>query len=176
MTTAARWDDTQLLGDWLKSRLLELVYTCHDLTALARESGYNGPPFPWDERRRFELRCELDAAFFHLYLPTEPDGGWRLADGETATQLSALKHHFATPRDAVAYILDQFPIVRRKDEAAFSWYRTKDCILEIYDAMLAAQRSNQTLSKSPRPAARDTEYGHDLQGNHPEFQALSGAD
>ena len=141
--TAASWDDTQRLSDWLKSRLLELVYTSHDLTALARESGYNGSPFPWDEGRRFEIRCELDAAFFHLYLPTEPDGGWRLAEGETSTQFSALKRHFPAPRDAVAYILDLFPIVRRKDEAAFNRYRTKDCILEIYDAMLAAQRSNQ---------------------------------
>ena len=140
---AARWNDTRCLSDWLKSRLLELVYTSHDLAALARESGYNGSPFPWDEGRRFEIRCELDAAFFHLYFPTEPDGGWRLAEGETTTQLSALKRHFATPRDAVAYILDQFPIVRRKDEAAFNRYRTKDCILEIYDAMLTALRSNQ---------------------------------
>jgi hypothetical protein len=26
------------------------------------------PPFRWDEDRRFLLRAELDAAFFHLYL------------------------------------------------------------------------------------------------------------
>jgi hypothetical protein len=26
-----------------------------------------GPPFVWDPARRFQLRCELDAAFFHLY-------------------------------------------------------------------------------------------------------------
>ena len=25
------------------------------------------PRFRWDEARRFLLRCELDAAFFHLY-------------------------------------------------------------------------------------------------------------
>ncbi len=88
------------------------MYTAHDLAPLARNCHYDGPPFPWDDERRFEVRCELDAAFFHLYLPCEPDGSWRKAEGETPEQLAALKHHFPQPRDTVAYILDQFPIVR----------------------------------------------------------------
>ena len=67
-----------------------------------------------------------------------------------------MKRHFPAPRDAVAYILDQFPIVRRKDEAAFGRYRTKDRILEIYDAMLVAQVQQSALSKPARPASRDT--------------------
>lgn len=33
------------------------------------------------------------------------------------------------------YILDTFPIVRRKDEAEHGEYRMKRVILEIYDAM-----------------------------------------
>jgi hypothetical protein len=57
---------------------------------------------------------------------------------KTEAELAALKHHFAQPRDAVAYILDQFPIVRQKDEQAHGSYRTKERILAIYDAMLAA--------------------------------------
>ena len=137
------WLISTSMSEWFLSRLVELGYTAHDLAPLARDCGFDGPPFPWDEGRRFEIRCELDAAFFHLYFPTEPDGGWRLAERETSTQLAALKRHFPAPRDAAAYILEQFPIVRRKDEAAFNRYRTKDCILEIYDAMLIAQRSNQ---------------------------------
>ena len=36
--------------------------------ARACDCGWSGPPFRWDEERRFLLRCELDAAFFHLYL------------------------------------------------------------------------------------------------------------
>ena len=31
------------------------------------------------EERRFLLRCELDGAYFHLYLPAERNGDWRLA-------------------------------------------------------------------------------------------------
>lgn len=34
--------------------------------------------------------------------------------------------------------MDTFPIVKRKDEAAFGSYRTKELILEAYDAMQAA--------------------------------------
>jgi hypothetical protein len=120
------------------ARVLELVYTADDLAPLARDCGYDGPPFAWDEARRFEIRCELDAAFFHLYLPAEANGEWRMADGETAEQLVALRKHFPTPRDAVGFIMDQFPIVRQKDEQAHGRYRTREHILEVYDAMLAA--------------------------------------
>jgi hypothetical protein len=146
---------------WLVPRVLELVYTAHDHTHLALDCGYNGPPFPWDDERRLEIRCELDAAFFHLYLPCEPDGSWRTAEGETAEQLAALKHHFPQPSDAVAYILDQFPIVRQKDEDAHGSYRTKERILEIYDAMVAAQCSGRPYQTTlnPPPGSRSS---HDL--------------
>ena len=156
--TNAPWSRDAPIWSWLLPRVLELVYTAHDLTALARDCGYDGLPFVWDDGRRFEIRCELDAAFFHLYLPSDDAGPWRRADGETPEQLAALTKHFPTPRDAVAYILDQFPIVREKDEKAHGRYRTKDRILEIYDAMLAAQRTGtayQTRLTSP-PGVRST--------------------
>ena len=34
-----------------------------------------GPPFRWDEERRFLLRCELDAAFFQSLRPVPRRGG-----------------------------------------------------------------------------------------------------
>jgi hypothetical protein len=67
-----------------------------------------------------------------------------------------LKRHFPTPRDAVAHIIDQFPVVRQKDEQLFEGrYRTKERILEIYDAMLAATRSGQPFRTrlDPPPGA-----------------------
>jgi hypothetical protein len=56
----------------------------------------------------------------------------------------------------VAYILDQFPIVRQKDEDAHGSYRTKERILVIYDAMLAAQRSGRPYQTTlnPPPGSR----------------------
>ena len=48
----------QPLLEWLLSRVLELTYTAWDLEAFAQDCGRPGPPFRWDEERRFLLRCE----------------------------------------------------------------------------------------------------------------------
>lgn len=96
------------LAQWIGERVLELVYTAWDMQAFARDLGYEGPPFVWNPERRFTLRCELDAAFFHLYDIDEDD---------------------------TAYILDTFPIVRQKDEKQYGHYRTKDQILLEYRAL-----------------------------------------
>jgi hypothetical protein len=131
------------------------------MVPLARDCYYGGPPFSWNLDRRFEIRCELDAAFFHLYLPAEANGEWRVAKSEwavvdeTPEQLEALKRHFPTPRHAIAYILDQFPIVKRKDEETYGRYKTKERILEIYDAMLEAQRSGKPYKSSLNPPPGD---------------------
>ena len=53
----------------ISQRAFELTYTANDLAGIAHESGVQHRPFDWDEERRFALRCEIDAAFFHLYLP-----------------------------------------------------------------------------------------------------------
>jgi hypothetical protein len=88
--------------------------------------------FCWDEERRFLFRCELDAAFFHLCLGTESE--WR-------QQPAALTQSFPTPRAAVSYIMDTFPIVKRKDEEKFNGdYRTERTTHEIYDALAARQK------------------------------------
>lgn len=131
--------------------VLELTYTAWDLEPFARDCGYDGPPFRWDEERRFLLRAELDAAFFHLYLRADQNGDWRPArksDGcphdESPEDLARLKASFPRPRDAVSYIMDTFPIVRRKDEEKYNGdYRTKRVILEIYDAMQQAIQTGQ---------------------------------
>lgn len=114
----------------------------------AHEMGYDGEPFPWDEKRRFALRAELDAAFFHLYLPAEPDGRWRKAVNESETDYRELSAVFPTPRHAVDYIMETFPIKKKNDLKAFTSYRTKEVILQDYDAMLAAIRNGKDW-KSP---------------------------
>jgi hypothetical protein len=61
----ARWTHTETYQAWITPRVLELTYTAKDLQPFAKDCGYFGPPFRWDEERRFLLRCELDAAYFH---------------------------------------------------------------------------------------------------------------
>ena len=89
------------------------------------------------------LRCELDAAFFHLYLPTEANGDWRKRRRETAETWRGSRPPFRPRREALAYIMDTFLIVKRKDEEKWGDYRTKRVILEIYDAMAEAIRTCQ---------------------------------
>ncbi|MBE7495794.1 MAG: N-6 DNA methylase [Verrucomicrobiaceae bacterium] len=142
---------TEPFEKFIFSRVLELVYTSQDLTALARDCGYEGPPFVWDEERRFEIRCELDAAFLHLYLPSTDTGHWQPAPGETAAALTALQSAFATPRHAAEHILNTFPLIREADEKLHGHYRTRDRILTLYDAMLAAQRTFTAFQSSLSP-------------------------
>lgn len=129
--------------NWCASRTWELVYTANDLASVPKLINRDSATFPWNAPRRFEIRCELDAQFFRIYLPSTADGQWAPAEGETDAQLSALTAAFPTPREAVCHILDSFPIVRQKDEAAYGSYRSKDRILAIYDAMLEAQRTGR---------------------------------
>jgi hypothetical protein len=70
-------------------------------------------------------------------------------------------HLYGLPRDDVDYVMDTFPIVRRKDEAAYGEYRTKRLILEIYDAMAEAIRTGV-----PNQSVLDPEPGRGPR--HPE--------
>jgi hypothetical protein len=122
------WSPRQTLADWIRPRVLELAYTAWDLEPFAENLGYHGPPFRYDPERRFQLRCELDAAFFLLYLGA-PEEWAREATPE-------LQRLFPTPQDAVAYIMEQFPIVRRRDEERYGSYRTKETILAVYNNLM----------------------------------------
>ena len=153
--------------DWLLPRVLELTYTTWELESFASDCGWTGPPFRWDEERRFLLRCELDAAFFHLYLTADQRCHWRpirQVGGnrhiETPEHLGELLSHFPTPRDAVDYIMDTFPIIRRKDENRCGDFRTKCLILDIYDAMQSAAATGEPYQTVLDPAPADRRCCH----------------
>jgi hypothetical protein len=122
------WSPDETLADWIRPRVLELTYTAWDLEPFAEDLGYEGPPFRYDPERRFQLRCELDAAFFLVYLGTPEE--W---EREATPELQRL---FPTPQDAVAYIMEQFPIVRQRDEERYGSYRTKETILAVYNNLM----------------------------------------
>ena len=94
----------------VRDHVLRLTYTAHDMAPFARDLGYDGPPFTWDEEERRHLRARLDALYFHLY---------------------------GISRDDADYILGTFPIVRREDEAELGRYRTRDLILAYMNALAA---------------------------------------
>ncbi len=126
------WCDVDL-AKWIYIRVLELTYTAWDLQPFARDCGYFGPPFRWGVERRFLLRCELDAAYFHLY---------------------------NIERDDVNYIMETFPIIKRRDEATHGEYRTKRVILEIYDEMAEAIRTGQPYRTRLDPPPADLRVAH----------------
>jgi hypothetical protein len=115
------------LSDWLALRVLELTYTAWDLEGFGQDLGYHGPPFRWDPSRRNLLRAELDAACFQIY---------------------------GVERDDIDYVMESFPIVKKKDMALFGEYRTKRMVLECFEAIAeakAAEREYETVLY-PRPA------------------------
>jgi len=50
-------------------------------------------------------------------------------------------HLYGIERNEVDYILETFPIVKRRDEQAHGAYRTKRMILDSYDAMQQAMET-----------------------------------
>lgn len=93
------------------------------------------PPFQWNEERRFLLRAELDAAFFHAY---------------------------GSPRADVAYILETFPLVKARDEKEYGTYRTRDTILLCYDAMAAAVEAGTVYQTLLNPLPADASVAHSV--------------
>jgi hypothetical protein len=105
---------------FLRVRVIELTYTARDLTPWARDLGYDGPPFNWDQDRRALLRAELDAWYAHAY---------------------GLK------RDELRYVLDPadimgpdwpsetFRVLKNSEERQFGEYRTRRLVLEAWDRL-----------------------------------------
>jgi hypothetical protein len=105
---------------YVASRVLELVYTAYDLKPFAKDMGYHGEPFRWDEERRAFLRAELDAYYARLYGLT---------------------------RDELRYILDPkevygedfpgetFRVLKDKEIKKYGEFRTRRLVLEAWDKL-----------------------------------------
>ena len=126
---SAPWEPSVNVCDWLLPRVLELTYTAWNLKAFAVDCGDDGAPFVWNPERRFQLRCEIDAAFFHLYGISREDASW---------------------------ILDSFGVLRRSEKHQHGEYRTKRWVLETYDALAAAVAKGIQYHSPLEPQKRAT--------------------
>ena len=107
----------------IRQSVLELTYTSWDMSPFAESLECFYGPYKWDDERRILIRSELDALMFHLY---------------------------GISREEVDYIMETFPIVKRKDKKQYDRYRTKTLILNRYDAMTRAyETTHGTLSDTP---------------------------
>lgn len=123
------------------ARSLELLHTSWEVQPMADELGASTGPFAWDDERRFWLRTELDAFYFHLY---------------------------GISRDDVDYIMETFPIVKRKDEAEYGCYRTKLAILEVYDQMARCRTEGREYQTPLDPPPAHPSLAYDP-GTRPEW-------
>ena len=108
--------------DFIAPRVLELVYTAHDLRPFAEDMGYHGEPFRWDDPpgRRAQIRAELDAYYARLYGLT---------------------------RDELRYILDPkevhgedfpgetFRVLKEKEIRLYGEFRTRRLVLAMWDRL-----------------------------------------
>jgi hypothetical protein len=103
-------------------RVLELTYTSYSMAPFARDLGYDGSPFAWDEDRRAQLRAELDAWY-------------ALAYGLARDEL----RYVLDPKDVMGadYPSETFRVLQKNEIAKHGEYRTQRLVLAAYDALVA---------------------------------------
>lgn len=106
------------ISEFIRKEVLKLTFTAWDMEPFARDMGYDGDPFIWDEEERCHSKARLDALFFMLYEISEDDA---------------------------LYILDTFLIVKRQDESKFGNYRTKEMILAYMRALKAGDTKTKVV-------------------------------
>ena len=118
------YTDTDLA--FIAPRVLELTYTAHDLKPWAQDLGYDGPPFPFDPKRRADLRAELDAYYARLYGLSREDLCYIL-DPESVM--------------GAGYPSETFRVLKNNEEKEFGEYRTQRLVLEAWDRLNGAGES-----------------------------------
>ena len=108
--------------EFIVPRAVELTYTTDELRPFALDCGFDGAPFRWDDGRRHQIQCELDALMLHLH---------------------------GADRSAAEHIIDSFSNLRGleekgHDKGGFEEFRTKRLVLDRYDAMAEAIRTGLT--------------------------------
>src|ERR1039457_646500 len=106
--------------DFIVPRVLELTYTSHSMSHFARDLGYDGPPFGWNEDRRAIVRAELDAWYARAY-------------GLARDEL----RYILDPADVKGsgYPSETFRVLKNNELKRFGEYRTRRLVLDAWDRM-----------------------------------------
>jgi hypothetical protein len=115
-------------------RVLELTYASYSMTPFARDLGYSGEPFPWDEDRRALLRAELDAWYARAYGLSRDD-----------------LRYILDPADPLGpdYPSETFRVLKKNEIAKFGEYRTQRLVLAAWDRQAAGQPPISELGREP---------------------------
>lgn len=103
-------------------KVLELNYNSHSMAAYARDLGFHGPPFAWNEARRSILRAELDAWY-------------ALAYGFLRDEL----RYVLDPKEVMGadYPSETFRVLEKDEVTRFGEYRTARLVLAAYDRLVS---------------------------------------
>lgn len=106
--------------NFISTRVLELVYTAWDMQPFAKDMGYDGEPFIWNNNRRALLRAELDAYYAKIY-------------GLTLDEL----RYILDPADVYGedFPSETFRVLKNNEIKQFGEYRTQRLVLEVWDRM-----------------------------------------
>ncbi len=107
---------TERLKAVIKERVIFLQYFNEEISPFISSLGEERDCVIWNEKERFQLQCELDAIYAHLY---------------------------GLEKEEMDYILETFPIVKRKDIDKYGSYRTKETILRLYDQFVWVREEMQ---------------------------------
>ncbi len=90
------------------------------MAPFARDLGYDGPPFAWDEDRRAQLRAELDAWYARAY-------------GLTRDEL----RYILDPTDVKGpdYPSETFRVLKKNEITRYGEYRTARLVLAAWDRL-----------------------------------------
>jgi hypothetical protein len=144
--------------DFINSRVLELTYTSYSMTPFARDLGYEGDPFSWDEDRRALLRAELDAWYARAY-------------GLTRDEL----RYILDPADVMgtAYPSETFRVLKNNEIKKYGYYRTQRLVIDAWDRMERGELPcPQPYVAPPQTAAQSMTI---VQRNLPDQNSLFGA-
>lgn len=103
-------------------KVLELTYTSNSLAPFARDLGFDGSPFRWDDERRTHLRADLDAFYARAY-------------GLTRDEL----RYILDPADVKGpdYPSETFRVLKEREIRQHGEYRTRRLVLGAWDRMEA---------------------------------------
>jgi hypothetical protein len=127
---------------WGLPGVLELVYTARDMQPFARDLGYGGPPFGWDEERRALLRAELDAYYARFYGLTRKQLRYILDPHDlTDRELEDILDPAEDPPDAPRtkdFPGETFRVLKEREIKEYGEYRTRRLVLAAWDRLQEA--------------------------------------
>jgi hypothetical protein len=138
------WAHTHDDLDFIVYCVLELTYMAHDLAPFARDLGYDGPPFIWDEEPRAHLRADLDAYYASLCGPSRRQLRYVLDPHDlTDRELEDILDDRDDPPDAprtTTFPGDYLRALKEREIRERREYRTKKLVLEGWDRLGLAPR------------------------------------